>query len=985
MRENTFLTYESQNGFQVEKDCLAGSFLADTDNDTIEKITYQVWKNCPLVGEYILSERQGHELLLLGKKLFWQAVIQEKKALTILEEQVLVYTAVYLTQQFDESDEESQLWSYIFRRLGYENGAKNVPSFQVVYGRFRKIVSSVIENNNRFFSKEGQKYYNTLRIHSLTPGWSIEHLLNILYSFYDKNLEAQYIPNDSAFISLSNNISSRWNEEESAEDLQLRADSLASSFRMLFIYRPRFMAAVCDALTGKIDAILKGESSVLSNFNRWDQALRRWYENKTTEERQKMDARRLRASRERVATTKEQIRPEYRMSDGDVYLYVPRIRLQEVTERPVLRLYQNDTEIAVHAMSVFGDDLCLTTRELQIPISYNQKINWKAPLNFSIRIFCGEAEIYNSENLLFRRYLLLLMDGGEVRKYRYGINPCYLLTDQIQPVEIEDEAENTYLINHGGKLYYIAPSASMVMVGGENIEDRSGRDGLQWYFPKMYLDNVFLEKDEIKYYIFTSAPQLHVILSKEKQPQSFYLRIGQEKHSLAEYREDVKKRCVSLPSKARTFRDVALLEFSSGKKLLSLSYIVIPEFHYQFDKLYYRDSDKNGRVKLRIGGSTSVHTFDLFPGQSEICIQALDGAKCRIKLPRLEVYFASENAFDLPEFYWYGNCDIGDFVRINCPSDIDATLCLGNEKIEALRKGRIFEAGNYIKTHAAKHKSTLPLWIMLRRKGENLEHILLTQVVFQEEIISSPISIQGRSIDWNPEGCFIGPEKAEFFVHLENDTQEIWKYRTKLKRQNLERRFPCKDGTYKYQIVLIGKNTIFNKQPDRVLYENKLTVGDPNRVRFDEYEVHLRKVNLWSEKVQREVPYPIRDGYAILADLLFCDYTSAPNTALLSPTYEGILQFEKADGQRCSFNFREDSDYYELINPVRVWILDDSRLMLETAAGEPILVNTKNSATKNTVMLVNSLHDLSKQEQYSFIKDAGIFIYEAIPEKERQK
>lgn len=983
MSERYALTFDNQNDYQVEHDCQT-DLVCIEEYDSIVKTTYQIWKNCPLAGEQILSDEQLAELILEGKRVFQNSILVAKQPVSIMDEQVLAYSAIYLTQQFDEETDENRLWDYIFERLGYDSTKPGAPSFNAVYTRFRDILKATIIKNNRFFSNEGQKYYNTLRIHALSPAWSIEHLLNILYGFYDRNLEAQYIPRDSAFLALAENISSRWEkEQDTVDELRLRSDSLASSFKMLFRYRPLYMAAICDALTEKMDALLKGDRTCIRGDNRWDHLLLEWYNKKTNEDKQRMIEKRQRASRERVATKKEQIRPEYRNTGEEIYIYVPRIRLQEITSRPMIKLYQGGREIAQHSMSVFGDDLCLTTRELQLPLSYNSRINWDEPLQFAIKVFCGEKEIYESADILYRTCILLHPDGGEIKSFQYGMEPVLLLTDRKRSVEIIDKQDNSYQLSHDGKLYYLAPSASMVEVEGNDIVVGKDKRSVQWFFSKPFLEDVFVENSQVRYHVFDSAPKLQLFLPENKQPQQYYLQFGTEKRSLAAFQSEGQRVSVMLPKAARLLQSVSVVEFATGKTILQLPYIVLPEFRCQFDRPYYKDSGESGTVKIRIGGTTTTTDFTLIAGQKEIVVPLGEGTDCVIKVPKLEISFAMENAFGLPDLYWNENCDTGDLIRVTCPNKIDATVFLGGTVVPELRKGRVFEAGNIIRSSTLKNCDSQPLWLLLRTNGIVLERFLITHIAYQAQMTKTPVVISDREIDWIPEDCFIGPDDAEFFVKLKNDREGPWTYRTKLKKQRLERNFPCRDGEYPYEIWQIGKKSFFQQQPDRKLFEGTVTVGDPNRFKYDGQELRLRTVRLWNDNAGKELTFPIRDGNAILHQLYYLGCEEAPEIGEPFPTYEAVLQFETTYGKRISFNYNEDSEDYELINPVKIWIIDENRLLLETKTGDPILVNIKNTVKNNSVQLVNSLQGMSRQEQYQYIKDAGVFTYETMPVKER--
>ena len=122
----------------------------------------------------------------------------------------------------------------------------------------------------------GQKYYNTLRIQSLAPADSISELFEIIYSFYKNNLESQYDSSDTAFEILTQNIQKRLSGSDDKDDAQIKFGSgfwaLKSSLKFLLSHEPVYMAAVCDAVAGKMDMLLRGDSPALNTNNRWDSA-----------------------------------------------------------------------------------------------------------------------------------------------------------------------------------------------------------------------------------------------------------------------------------------------------------------------------------------------------------------------------------------------------------------------------------------------------------------------------------------------------------------------------------------------------------------------------------------------------------------------------------------------------------------------------------------------------------------------------------------
>lgn len=71
---------------------------------------------------------------------------------------------------------------------------------QHLYTRFCAAIKGTLIRYHRFFAPEGTKrYYASLLLHALSPTQSIENLYTILFDFYVKNLDFQYIPEDVSY------------------------------------------------------------------------------------------------------------------------------------------------------------------------------------------------------------------------------------------------------------------------------------------------------------------------------------------------------------------------------------------------------------------------------------------------------------------------------------------------------------------------------------------------------------------------------------------------------------------------------------------------------------------------------------------------------------------------------------------------------------------------------------------------------------------
>ena len=77
---------------------------------------------------------------------------------------------------------------------------------------------------------------------------------------------------------------------------------------------------------------------------------------------------RLRRINTKIASKSEQIRLEYRLENDAIFICVPSICLPEIAQRPILKLFQNGRLVAERTLSVYGNEMCYTTREYNLSL-----------------------------------------------------------------------------------------------------------------------------------------------------------------------------------------------------------------------------------------------------------------------------------------------------------------------------------------------------------------------------------------------------------------------------------------------------------------------------------------------------------------------------------------------------------------------------------------------------------------------------------------
>ena len=732
------ITQQTQSKYAL-RDTMKASSCAIEDWDSAVKLCYVLCANTPFIGEYIPSEDQFQDIVTDGRKLFSRLMSQSMQSLSELEQKELVCAAIFLTQRIDtlrnSSEDDGQVWEDILSGLGYDE-LQLPPSWQSCY----KKMTELIRANVPYFAEYGQKYYNTLRIQALTPADSISELFDIIYSFYRNNLECQYNNTDNAFEILTENIQKRLSNDANNDDAQISFGSgfwrLKSSLKFLLSHEPIYMAAVCDAIAGKMDMLLRGDTLAINKNNRWDVLLQEWFNKKTATEKKQMQNVRLRQVNAKIASKREQIHPQYRLENESIFICIPSIRLPEITQRPILKLYQNGNLVAERTLSVYGNEMCYTTREYNLSLIDLDYISWADPLNFRLQLYCAENRIYDSASCLFREYIVFNSFGLESNIERCTNGQIHLLTSNHDIVEIDDPKDRYCDLSTKGtfKLFDISLiSAQRIVVNHIDILlSQSKKNNLRCYFSPMPIDGIQLSQEGNECLAFSKSPVLHIILDPKDAAQNYQLQLEKARtHSLYEFYDSQTNSIeIPLPSAARFLHNIRIKQFQTGKIVAEFCYMVLPKFSFQFSNPFFLNrSGEVGSVKISMSGTTIQQRFSLIENQTEIDVSlGNQGLCCKLAVPKINITIDGENALYWPEHIWYKAIPQTTFLQIEAPESVPVRPMLGPLPLQHLKNKKIFDLGNQLTTIDGSKESLL-LGMLIQCDGIFLYRMFCSVVI----------------------------------------------------------------------------------------------------------------------------------------------------------------------------------------------------------------------------------------------------------------
>ena len=253
-----------------------------------------------------------------------------------------------------------------------------------------------------------------------------------------------------------------------------------------------------------------------------------------------------------------------------------------------------------------------------------------------------------------------------------------------------------------------------------------------------------------------------------------------------------------------------------------------------------------------------------------------------------------------------------------------------------------YEIGNLLRTER-NHPDQLPLWLSITDPDGERRDQLLTQICFQPGFSTAPVEKRGDALIWAPALGFVGPEDAQFRLEIDGKLTKRFDLELGAKRLCDLEDFP--HGHYTYRVSLKPRG-LFSRE-EHLLYEGTFAVGDENEFRFEGRELVLQNAICWNFDQENLETISVRPSAGVLEQLEFVGFSIASGETVELPEYEATLCFDLPDGRRISFSFEEDSDTYEWINPVKVWIVSDTRLILRCATDDTVYLDMMHHSIVN--------------------------------------
>lgn len=325
------------------------------------------------------------------------------------------------------------------------------------------------------------------------------------------------------------------------------------------------------------------------------------------------------------------------------------------------------------------------------------------------------------------------------------------------------------------------------------------------------------------------------------------------------------------------------------------------------------------------------------------------------------------NAFKIPGMIWHKSILHDEFVKLELPEGWSGQLMLGISPVPEVSPS-YFELGNTLRAITAP-QAEYDLWISLENIAGNHINRKITTIACKPTFAAPPIEVIDSTLHWQPEGNYVGDPESTFQVEIQRPGGSIDTYATSTESTALANTSSYALGNYSYQVFL-KKKSLFSGGMNELIFKGSYCVGNPLEWLYDGKELIIGDALYWDFETETLKALLMKYGCGILTNLDYQETTIASGETMPAPCYSATLSFISSTGRRIPFNSKPSNDF-ELVNPAKVWIVNEHLLILRCTTEDAVYVD------KDFSTIVNRNPDtyMSKAEQHHRLKTPDYFKY----------
>ena len=955
---------------------------------TAYDLAHFVFRKYPLVGAYVLTPEEDRLLYQESKKTIKQFLRADYSA----ERQdcvILILESVRMIRGWNWTDRdaggaENRFWSYLFQQFGIHTENSSTAEERLQDG-FTMAVDTVMEFYRRFQAPRSRlQYSTTLLLHALAPRAEMEDLFRILFHFYTRVLRYQYRAGDVGFATLVEDLLAQWDAEAEARDPMAeerkkprpksrkigrptKEDQIAlesppiSGVHTLFRYRPEYAATLCDEIVRKMDILLKEEEALDVSRDYWGRLLTEWYQRKGAAERARIQEARRSCRAEYVAVSSDAIAVRYAMDRERVGLEIPAIRLPILSDdRPALRVYQDENLIFSETLEASGSVPTAAGRFL--PLN-ETRYDFSRPPELRAEVEYKGALLYRSGEELRRKWLLF-DEAGNLRQPKTG--EAWLFVGDAQTVSIE--GGDAVRCDFPGQLYRMRiGSVSRLLADGEEVFSASVSP-FRHHTSQRRVDLAHANAHGKLYDLLPAPFQLLIRMTDYDRAIRYRVRmdgvelpkdeleIGQSEILLTPDDTPKVPHCVQAFDQNGVLRD-------------EYNYMILNGLRVSMDRRLYREAADETAIKITWNGRSRQYALPLPPGMDSVSV-TLPGLPYPLEIdaPVVHCAFRGRNAFVSTEAVWHRNLAPDETLTLRLPSGWNGQAMLGVFPLPSDESGTRFALGEALEKGVA-FGAEAPLWISLwDGAGANRRVTYqIASIMFRPMFRRNPLEVENDKLLWQAEDNFVGEAGNRFEAVCTRPDGEELRFRADTSDAVLCDISDFPEGRYLCQVYPLDGDA----PGPAPLYDGSVIIGDTRKFAFAGKRISVTGALCWDFDADDLKTVPMETGCGVLRDIRYQGSSVPPGESLQTSEYIATLYYADEDtGELLAFHDRAD-DYFEQVNPVTLWTINEHLLILQGATGDTLYIDNQTA----TIMYRNPDSVMSRDEQRERLETPDYFEY----------
>ena len=885
---------------KIEKDMRPWKYQ-DTD-----RLSSKVFKNYPLVGDFIISDATLEQWYKVTRKYVNQKIGNRSLQFKHWVYEIVSLVVIHYAKGWN-SNEESKFTKYIAMQLGYRDDTGRI------WGALTDALYTAFKRNNRLFIKrnDDREFYETVMVHSFGPKESWYPLIELLFSFYSVNLEWNYVPKDPLFMKLVLVLQRHFNNDLQEEDQYFIASSnyrLKVGIRRLVQERPYYCARLFETMVHRIHQLLQNDVSSTKRYSY--KLVDEWFAQRISSANSVTSdiSRRTRVVEE-VALDYSNIVIRYALSEGKLVIRIPSIRLLDDEEAvPIAALYEDQRLISSYPLDIHGNELGETIRSKTIVLE--KDFLRGIEIHYRLVITRGTTVVHDTGRKLWRS-VLFFSDGREISVNRlkkeryevYALNPSRIGGINVDVTLLESGLCDVRL----HKNYSIEYENNTIAI------DSSELTGIRVVAPSLFGAAHYL-LDGKDFDIVKPFASLKVYLNSENDARKYSLVINGEYHSLFEYFDFLAgNRCLIEIDNIKTNSiSLSVVDIAAGVTVFKGDYYKVLGLSWSFSKKCYVFSEEPVGINARITCGTESYSVT---GSGETTVHVeYQGGILSIDVPYLQYRIDGVSSAFFDKYYRSEDIEENSSLRLINNSGSTCTVKIGNVNIQNPEL-------IYLSKYLPDKNETAVLKISVNLDNEEY---FVAGIVYGNFFLKPPvISGDGEKLTWDGGLSYIGDTPDTIELIVTDSDNNCYGFEPVLGQtliaDSISDLLP--DGEYDWSLLINGQT----------LSTGRNFLGNPCRARFVNKIVRIDRITKDIEADSDSIA--VKPAY--IDNIKYVDTSYVETEGDIYDVYTGCMYWLTYTGKKRYFSFSYVSgknnnnrkEKYK-VNPVKIIYISEKYLRI---------------------------------------------------------